>query len=71
MFSKIDVNGPNAAPLYVWLKAQQPGDGESSDIGWNFAKFLVDPEGRAIARFSPRVTPAQIGEAFAALRMGS
>ncbi|MFV0467191.1 MAG: glutathione peroxidase [Lachnospiraceae bacterium] len=25
-FSKIDVNGPDAAPLYVWLKEQAPED---------------------------------------------
>ena len=62
MFSKIKVNGPDAAPLYVWLKEQQPGDGDSADISWNFAKFLIDPDGNAIARFSPKVTPEEIAE---------
>jgi glutathione peroxidase len=62
MFSKIDVNGPDAAPLYVWLKAEQPGDGDSADVAWNFEKFLVDRHGHPIARFSPMVTPEQLAE---------
>ncbi|MEP6298738.1 MAG: glutathione peroxidase, partial [Ilumatobacter sp.] len=36
MFSKVDVNGDDEVPLYTLLKASQPGDGESSDIAWNF-----------------------------------
>jgi len=36
MFAKIDVNGPNAAPLYQYLKAET-----GARIGWNFGKFLV------------------------------
>ena len=42
MFHKIEVNGDGAAPLYQWLKTEQPGEGASSDITWNFEKFLVD-----------------------------
>ena len=41
MFAKIDVNGDDQSPLYSMLKAQQAGDGDSADIGWNFEKFLV------------------------------
>ena len=68
MFSKIEVNGPGAAPLYQWLKTEQPGSGDSPDIPWNFAKFLVDPDGKAIRRWAPQVTPEQIAQEFAALR---
>ena len=60
MFAKIDVNGDGAAELYQWLKSEQPGDGETSDITWNFEKFLVSAEGEVVARFSPMVTPEEV-----------
>lgn len=46
-FAKINVNGANASPLYVWLKSKKPGD-----IPWNFTKFLIDREGNVVNRFS-------------------
>ncbi|ABC27398.1 Glutathione peroxidase [Hahella chejuensis KCTC 2396] len=52
MTSKTEVNGPGRSPLYQWLI----GDGE--DIRWNFEKFLVDGEGRCVARFDPRTPPS-------------
>ncbi len=60
MFHKIDVNGPDEAPLYAFLKSAQPGDGDSSDIVWNFEKFLVDPAGNVIGRYAPTVTPQEL-----------
>ena len=60
MFSKVEVNGDGAAPLYQWLRTEQPGDGESSDIAWNFTKFLVDREGNAVKRYEPMTTPEEI-----------
>ena len=62
MFAKIEVNGDGAAELYKWLKDRQPGEGGTSDIQWNFEKFLVSPDGDAVARFSPMVTPEEIAE---------
>lgn len=62
MFAKIDVNGETQAPLYEMLKAAQPGDGETSDITWNFEKFLVNSSGEVLARWSPMVTPEEIAE---------
>jgi glutathione peroxidase len=62
MFHKIEVNGDGAAPLYTWLKEQQPGEGETSDIVWNFEKFLVDGDGNVVARFGPQTTPEQVAE---------
>jgi glutathione peroxidase len=62
MFAKIDVNGDDAAPLYDWLRAEQPGEGDSADITWNFEKFLVDRSGQVVARWAPQTTPEQIGE---------
>ncbi len=60
MFSKIEVNGDSACDLYRLLKDEQPGEGDSSEITWNFEKFLVDPSGAVVARFAPPVTPEEI-----------
>jgi glutathione peroxidase len=64
MFSKIEVNGDGAAPLYQLLKAAQPGDGDIADITWNFEKFLVDRDGEIVARFAPPTTPEEVGAAL-------
>ncbi len=60
MFSKIEVNGDGACALYSWLKAEQPGAGDSPDITWNFEKFLIDRSGAVVERFAPPVTPEEI-----------
>ena len=60
LFAKIEVNGDGAADLYKWLKDEQPGEGETSDITWNFEKFLVGAGGDVVARFAPTVTPEEI-----------
>lgn len=52
VFAKIEVNGSNAAPLYQYLKQQQPG-WWGNRIKWNFTKFLVTKEGEVVKRFSP------------------
>ena len=62
MFSKIEVNGDGACELYGMLKAAQPGEGESSDITWNFEKFLVDKQGNVVRRFAPPTTPEEVAE---------
>ena len=60
MFMKIDVNGPNAHPLFQFLKSQKKGLLGTEAIKWNFTKFLVDGQGSVIARFGPRETPEQL-----------
>ncbi|HTB99025.1 MAG TPA: glutathione peroxidase [Terracidiphilus sp.] len=60
VFGKIDVNGPAAHPLYQFLKQAQPGLLGIGRIPWNFAKFLVDREGKPVARFAPRKSPASL-----------
>jgi len=67
MFSKIDVNGAGAAPLYKHLKAERPGLLGSKGIKWNFTKFLVDREGAIVKRFSPNDRPQSIRKAIEAL----
>ena len=57
MFSKVDVNGKNADPLFKDLtaKAAQPaGDGK---VSWNFEKFLVDREGNLVGRYKSKTKP--------------
>ena len=68
MFAKIDVNGADAAPLYGLLKSEQPGDGDSPDITWNFEKFLVDGDGNVVKRYPPPTTPEDIAAELDDLR---
>ncbi|MBR0961060.1 glutathione peroxidase [Bradyrhizobium japonicum] len=56
LFEKIDVNGPNAHPLYEYLKRRQSGLLGAS-IKWNFTKFLVDRAGKVVARYAPTARP--------------
>ena len=87
-FAKIDVNGDNADPLFVWLATEKPfvgfgkglknaalkkyADmnnktyGDKTYIGWNFTKFLVDREGKVIARFEPTVDMNEVKDAVQA-----
>ncbi|HYX38779.1 MAG TPA: glutathione peroxidase [Oligoflexus sp.] len=60
MFSKVEVNGDNAHPLYQYLKKEKVGKEGKADIEWNFAKFLVDDKGRVVERFSARTEPSEI-----------
>ena len=55
-FSKIDVNGKNAHPLWDYLKSKQGGT-LGDFIKWNFTKFVVDKEGQPVARFAPTDDP--------------
>jgi glutathione peroxidase len=60
IFSKIDVNGPRAHPLYKFLRKQKPGIlglVGASGIKWNFTKFLADRNGNVIARYGPSTEP--------------
>ena len=62
MFNKVDVNGPNAHPLYDYLKSEQPGILGTKNIKWNFTKFLVDKSGKVVERFAPMTKPEDIQE---------
>jgi glutathione peroxidase len=57
LFAKIDVNGPNAHPLYEHLTKQKGGGLMGRKIKWNFTKFLVGRDGEVIARFPPTAKP--------------
>lgn len=59
LFAKVDVNGPQAHPLFRYLTARRRG-WLGRRIAWNFTKFLIDREGRVVRRFGPNVAPARI-----------
>jgi glutathione peroxidase len=59
MFSKIEVNGDDALPLFHWLREQRGGV-LGDKIKWNFTKFLVGRDGQVIARYGPIVRPDKI-----------
>lgn len=60
MFSKIDVNGDNTHPLYIYLKDEAPGILGSKAIKWNFTKFLIDKNGKVAERYATQTTPEDI-----------
>ncbi|WP_104411655.1 glutathione peroxidase [Malaciobacter marinus] len=60
MFSKIDVNGDEAHPLYKFLKSKASGFLGTEAIKWNFTKFLIDKNGNIINRYSPSTTPKSL-----------
>ena len=52
MMGKVSVKGADKTPLYQYLT-----DTSGGDIKWNFTKFLVDKDGKVIARFESKVKP--------------
>ena len=68
MMEKVHTKGPDQAPIYRTLTTESPA-GMRGEIGWNFTKFLVDGDGRVVARFEPGVDPMsdEITEAVEAL----
>lgn len=59
LFTKIDVNGDEEAPLYTFLKNEKKGL-FGRDIKWNFTKFLIGKDGTVIKRYAPQVAPEKI-----------
>ncbi len=57
MFSKVEVNGDDAAPIYKYLTAKDAQPKGSGKVTWNFEKFLVDREGNLVHRFAPSTKP--------------
>jgi len=66
IFEKVDVNGQNANPLYVFLKSNQKGM-LGSDIKWNFTKFLCDKNGVPVKRYAPSTPPSSIEQDITSL----
>ena len=60
VFSKIEVNGAGAHPLFKYLTHDKPGLLGTEAIKWNFTKFLVDRGGDPVARYAPRTKPEEL-----------
>jgi len=59
MFEKTEVNGPDAHPLFMFLKKHLSG-WFGSRIKWNFTKFVIGRDGKPLKRFSPSTTPEKM-----------
>ncbi|AUD12519.1 MULTISPECIES: glutathione peroxidase [unclassified Planococcus (in: firmicutes)] len=59
VFSKIDVNGEFADPLFKYLTSWGTSE-VSGEIKWNFTKFLIDRQGNIVQRYEPQVEPEQM-----------
>jgi glutathione peroxidase len=67
LFEKIDVNGPNAHPLFQYLTKSAPGILGTEGIKWNFTKFLVDGSGKVVKRYASTTDPKDIERDIEAL----
>lgn len=59
-FKKGSVNGRKTREVYSFLKRELPNPDGTSDIRWNFAKFLVDHKGVPYKRYAPKKNPLAI-----------
>jgi glutathione peroxidase len=57
MTEKVEVNGPEAHPLYQRLTTTPDVDGDAGPVAWNFEKFLLSGQGEVVARFRPPTQP--------------
>ncbi len=62
MFSRLKVNGRRAHRLFRYLKAEKRGFLGTEAIKWNFTKFLIDRNGKPVARYAPRTKPEELEE---------
>lgn len=60
MFAKIEVNGDNAEPLFLFLQNAKKGFMNTGPIKWNFSKFVVDKEGNVVGRYGSLDDPAAL-----------
>lgn len=60
MMAKVDVNGLDASPLWVWLKQSASGVLGTEAIKWNFTKFLVGGDGKVIDRYGSVIKPQSL-----------
>ncbi|MBL6007197.1 glutathione peroxidase [Bacillus halotolerans] len=67
MFSKVEVNGKNAHPLFAYLTDNAKGMLGTKAIKWNFTKFVVDRNGEIAGRYSPNTNPKELEDVIAKL----
>lgn len=64
VMAKVEVNGPETAPLFDYLKSQARGVLKTRAIKWNFTKFLVNKQGEVVKRYAPRTKPSSMTAAI-------
>lgn len=64
VMAKLAVNGPEASPLFEYLKDSARGLMKTRAIKWNFTKFLVNKDGDVVKRYAPRTKPASIAQSI-------
>ena len=62
LMAKGEFNGPDASPLFDWMKKEKPGVMGSKSIKWNFTKFLIDREGNVVKRYGSTDAPKAIAK---------
>ena len=62
LMAKIDVNGPDASPLFDWMRQEKKGLLGSTSIKWNFTKFLIDRDDNVVKRYAPQDAPKTIAK---------
>jgi len=67
LFSKVEVNGANAHPLFKYLKKEARGVLGTEAIKWNFTKFLIDKNGKVVTRYGSADTPEKIAKDVAGM----
>ena len=64
VLAKVEVNGDGADPFYKFIKKEKPGLLGSQAIKWNFTKFLIDKDGKVVARYAPTDKPESLKPAI-------
>lgn len=64
IFAKVMVNGPEAHPLFNYLKLHTRGISQGRVIKWNFTKFLINSQGQLVSRYAPRTKPETLKQAI-------
>jgi glutathione peroxidase len=60
MYGKVSVKGEDKTPLYRYL-TEEASPATNGEIKWNFTKFLVDRNGKVVARFESKIKPDDPG----------
>ena len=64
LFAKIEVNGTRCHPVYKYLRCNSILNNKKSgaqEIPWNFAKFLLNEDGKVVQLYAPDIRPETIG----------
>ncbi len=57
LFSKVDVNGDKASPIFQWLTSKEANPKTGGLVKWNFEKFIIGRDGALVARFASAADP--------------